>query len=130
MGNTEPPNDYQLQRPGDLRRYTILGAEKETGDCINLDNAQLYYYYTDDLTNKVKVTEIFEIDEEEKLAVDPKLFEGIVEDHPNPHQHHHNVVSEWNGVESAFYIDEYATNQMPFERDIKRKTSISTDTGY
>lgn len=33
-------------------------------------------------------------------------------------------------ISIAFYIDEYATNQMPFERDIKRKTSISTDTGY
>ncbi|XP_039963748.1 1-acylglycerol-3-phosphate O-acyltransferase Pnpla3 isoform X1 [Bactrocera tryoni] len=124
-------------------RVSILvdecGAPSIEGDVDNYEhvlkvtthNDALYaYYYTDDLTNKVKVTEIFEIDEEEKLAVDPKLFEGIVEDHPNPRQHHHNVVSEWNGVESAFYIDEYASNQRPFERDIKRKTHISTDTGY
>lgn len=107
------------------------GAPSIEGDVDNYEhvlrvtthNDALYaYYYTDALTNKVsifvkilqfeiffktmyifqvKVTEIFEIDEEEKFANDPKLFEGIVEDHPNPHQHHHNVVSEWNGVESG-----------------------------
>lgn len=33
---------------------------------------------------------------------DVKQYEFSVEDHPNPHQHHHNtVVSEWNGVESG-----------------------------
>uniref|UniRef100_A0A0K8VB54 Uncharacterized protein n=1 Tax=Bactrocera latifrons TaxID=174628 RepID=A0A0K8VB54_BACLA len=98
-------------------RVSILvdecGAPSIEGDVDNYEhvlkvtthNDALYaYYYTDDLTNKVKVTEIFEIDEEEKLAVDPKLFEGIVEDHPNPRQHHHNVVSEWNGVESVQVI--------------------------
>lgn len=40
-----------------------------------------------------------------ELATDLKQYEGSVEDHPNPHQHHHNaVVSEWNGVESGIYF--------------------------
>lgn len=47
------------------------------------------------------MTEIFEMDEDEKLATDPKLYEGVIEDHPNPRQHHHDVVSEWNGIESG-----------------------------
>ncbi|XP_075164491.1 brummer isoform X1 [Haematobia irritans] len=71
------------------------------------NNDALYaYYYTDDNTNKVKVTEIFDMTENVELA-DMKQYEGSVEDHPNPHQHHHNtVVSEWNGVESDFFIDQ------------------------
>ncbi|XP_053954534.1 patatin-like phospholipase domain-containing protein 2 isoform X2 [Anastrepha ludens] len=120
-------------------RVSILvdecGAPSIEGDVDNYEhvlkvtthNDALYaYYYTDDLTNKVKVTQIFEVDGDEKLATDPKLYEGIVEDHPNPHQHHHNVVSEWNGVESAFYIDEYASNQLPFERNATPKTTTNT----
>ncbi|XP_075164492.1 brummer isoform X2 [Haematobia irritans] len=69
------------------------------------NNDALYaYYYTDDNTNKVKVTEIFDMTENVELA-DMKQYEGSVEDHPNPHQHHHNtVVSEWNGVESVQII--------------------------
>lgn len=39
---------------------------------------------------------------------DMKQYEGSVEDHPNPHQHHHNaVVSEWNGVESGNFHPPY-----------------------
>ncbi|EDW26277.1 GL26084, partial [Drosophila persimilis] len=69
-------------------------------------NDALYaYYYTDNNTNKVKVTEIFDFDdmtEHDELATDLQIYEGSVEDHPNPHQHSHNtVVSEWNGVESV-----------------------------
>jgi len=69
-------------------------------------NDALYaYYYTDNNTNKVKVTEIFDFDdmtEHDELATDLQIYEGSVEDHPNPHQHSHNtVVSEWNGVESG-----------------------------
>lgn len=72
-------------------------------------NDALYaYYYTDSNTNKVKVTEIFDFDEiteHDKLATDLQIYEGSVEDHPNPHQHSHNtVVSEWNGVESGWYL--------------------------
>ncbi|XP_013111486.2 1-acylglycerol-3-phosphate O-acyltransferase Pnpla3 [Stomoxys calcitrans] len=74
---------------------------------VTTHNDALYaYYYTDDNTNKVKVTEIFDMTENVELA-DMKQYEGCVEDHPNPHQHHHNtVVSEWNGVESDFFIDQ------------------------
>ncbi|XP_037807809.1 1-acylglycerol-3-phosphate O-acyltransferase Pnpla3 isoform X2 [Lucilia sericata] len=75
---------------------------------VTTHNDALYaYYYTDDNTNKVKVTEIFDMTENMDLATDLKQYEGSVEDHPNPHQHHHNtVVSEWNGVESDFFIDQ------------------------
>ncbi|XP_065359202.1 1-acylglycerol-3-phosphate O-acyltransferase Pnpla3 isoform X2 [Calliphora vicina] len=75
---------------------------------VTTHNDALYaYYYTDDNTNKVKVTEIFDMTENMALATDLKQYEGSVEDHPNPHQHHHNtVVSEWNGVESDFFIDQ------------------------
>ncbi|KRK01906.1 patatin-like phospholipase domain-containing protein 2 [Drosophila teissieri] len=78
-------------------------------------NDALYaYYYTDSNTNKVKVTEIFDFDEiteHDKLATDLQIYEGSVEDHPNPHQHSHNtVVSEWNGVESDFFIDAHTPN--------------------
>ncbi|XP_055902682.1 1-acylglycerol-3-phosphate O-acyltransferase Pnpla3 [Eupeodes corollae] len=74
---------------------------------VTTHNDALYaYYYTDDLTNKVKVTEIFEMTEDDRLATDLNIFEGSVEDHPNPHQHQHYAVeSEWNGIESDFFID-------------------------
>lgn len=74
---------------------------------VTTHNDALYaYYYTDDQTNKVKVTEIFEMTEDDRLATDLNIFEGSVEDHPNPHQHQHYAVeSEWNGIESDFFID-------------------------
>ncbi|EDW12291.1 PREDICTED: patatin-like phospholipase domain-containing protein 3 isoform X2 [Drosophila arizonae] len=74
---------------------------------MSTHNDALYaYYYTDNSTNHVKVTEIFDFDEmteHGQLATDLQLYEGSVEDHPNPRQSHsHNaVVSEWNGVESV-----------------------------
>lgn len=75
---------------------------------MSTHNDALYaYYYTDNSTNHVKVTEIFDFDEMtengELQATDLQLYEGSVEDHPNPRQQHsHNaVVSEWNGVESG-----------------------------
>lgn len=77
---------------------------------MSTHNDALYaYYYTDNSTNHVKVTEIFDFDEMtengELQATDLQLYEGSVEDHPNPRQQHsHNaVVSEWNGVESGKY---------------------------
>ncbi|XP_064542150.1 1-acylglycerol-3-phosphate O-acyltransferase Pnpla3-like [Drosophila montana] len=78
---------------------------------MSTHNDALYaYYYTDNSTNHVKVTEIFDFDEmteHGQLVTDLELYEGSVEDHPNPRQQHsHNaVVSEWNGVESDFFID-------------------------
>ncbi|XP_055854131.1 1-acylglycerol-3-phosphate O-acyltransferase Pnpla3 isoform X2 [Episyrphus balteatus] len=73
---------------------------------VTTHNDALYaYYYTDDQTNKVKVTEIFEMTEDDRLATDLNIFEGSVEDHPNPHQHQHYAVeSEWNGIESVQVI--------------------------
>lgn len=84
---------------------------------VTTHNDALYaYYYTDDNTNKVKVTEIFDMTENMALATDLKQYEGSVEDHPNPHQHHHNtVVSEWNGVESGkYFLKIYFTNTNSF----------------
>lgn len=96
---------------------------------VTTHNDALYaYYYTDDQTNKVKVTEIFEMTEDDRLATDLNIFEGSVEDHPNPHQHQHYAVeSEWNGIESDFFIDKtpsevqqqqemYETNNNNLER--------------
>ncbi|TDG45636.1 hypothetical protein AWZ03_007911 [Drosophila navojoa] len=83
---------------------------------MSTHNDALYaYYYTDNSTNHVKVTEIFDFDEmteHGQLATDLQLYEGSVEDHPNPRQSHsHNaVVSEWNGVESDFFIDAQTPN--------------------
>lgn len=52
----------------------------------------------------MKVTEIFDMTEHDELT-DLNIYEGSVEDHPNPHQHLHNsVVSEWNGVESGRFV--------------------------
>lgn len=96
---------------------------------VTTHNDALYaYYYTDDQSNKVKVTEIFEMTEDDRLATDLNIFEGSVEDHPNPHQHQHYAVeSEWNGIESDFFIDKtpsevrhqqqiYETNNNNLER--------------
>ncbi|XP_062126060.1 1-acylglycerol-3-phosphate O-acyltransferase Pnpla3-like isoform X1 [Drosophila sulfurigaster albostrigata] len=83
---------------------------------MSTHNDALYaYYYTDNSTNHVKVTEIFDFDEmteHGELATNLQLYEGSVEDHPNPRQpHSHNaVVSEWNGVESDFFIDAQSPN--------------------
>lgn len=66
--------------------------------------------------------------EDDRLATDLNIFEGSVEDHPNPHQHQHYAVeSEWNGIESDFFIDKtpsevqqqqemYETNNNNLER--------------
>ncbi|XP_034484042.1 1-acylglycerol-3-phosphate O-acyltransferase Pnpla3 [Drosophila innubila] len=66
------------------------------------------YYYKDDNTNKVKVTEIFDLDDIAKqgLNTDPQICEGQVEDHSSPHQHCNNTVdSDWNCSESDFFTD-------------------------
>ncbi|XP_037934088.1 1-acylglycerol-3-phosphate O-acyltransferase Pnpla3 isoform X1 [Teleopsis dalmanni] len=82
---------------------------------VTTHNDALYaYYYTDAQTNKVKVTEIFDMTEHDELATDMQVYEGSCEDLPNPHQHHHNaVVSEWNGVESDFFIDQQTGSAVP-----------------
>uniref|UniRef100_A0A1A9X120 triacylglycerol lipase n=1 Tax=Glossina brevipalpis TaxID=37001 RepID=A0A1A9X120_9MUSC len=97
-----------------LLKFNIFGAPPLEDDVdhyehvlkVTTHNDALYaYYYTDDHTNKVKVTEIFDMTENIELATDLKQYEGSVEDHPNPHQHHHNaVISEWNGIESVHII--------------------------
>ncbi|KAM7354799.1 brummer isoform 1-T1 [Cochliomyia hominivorax] len=103
---------------------------------VTTHNDALYaYYYTDDNTNKVKVTEIFDMTENMALATDLKQYEGSVEDHPNPHQHHHNtVVSEWNGVESDFFIDQqsllFDALPVPIEKEMSNElptTKVSSD---
>uniref|UniRef100_A0A1B0BPB1 triacylglycerol lipase n=1 Tax=Glossina palpalis gambiensis TaxID=67801 RepID=A0A1B0BPB1_9MUSC len=96
---------------------------------VTTHNDALYaYYYTDDHTNKVKVTEIFDMTENIELATDLKQYEGSIEDHPNPHQHHHNaVLSEWNGIESDFFIDrQTATSTAHSLTDSKISHTVST----
>lgn len=57
------------------------------------------YYYTDDNTNKVKVTEIFDFDDITKQDTDLQICKGPVVDHSIPYQHCNNT-GEWNCVES------------------------------
>ncbi|KAL7745042.1 hypothetical protein ACLKA6_008110 [Drosophila palustris] len=90
-----------------------LKSDAEHAPKISSHNEALYaYYYTDDNTNKVKVTEIFDFDHvtQQELSTDIQIYEGQVDDYSSSYQHCNNNVREWNCIESDFFIDAQTPN--------------------
>ncbi|KAH8405328.1 hypothetical protein KR222_005354 [Zaprionus bogoriensis] len=72
---------------------------------MSTHNEALYaYYYADNESSNVQVTEIFDFDDvtKQEMGADLQRFQGVVEDQPNLLQHCSKaVVSDWNCVESG-----------------------------
>ncbi|XP_034103164.1 1-acylglycerol-3-phosphate O-acyltransferase Pnpla3 [Drosophila albomicans] len=108
------------------------GAKPLKGDVKQVakmtHNEALYaYYYTDDNTNKVKVTEIFDFDDIANEEHQPNSLRSI-EDHSSGHQHYHN---EWNCIESDFFIDEQTPNELqPSANDLESTQNNSSKLSY